>query len=124
MTLKMPRYEKGKLMKSFGMALNLKDDARAIEAYKLHHRNVWPEVETALKSVGITSMKIFLIGRKLFMVLETVDDFKPARDFPRYLEKHARCAEWDDLMRTYQEKIPEAGDREWWALMEQVYDLR
>jgi L-rhamnose mutarotase len=111
-------------MKSFGMALNLKDDARAIEAYKLHHRNVWPEVETALKSVGITSMKIFLIGRKLFMVLETADDFKPARDFPRYLEKHARCGEWDDLMRTYQEKIPEAGDSEWWALMEQVYDLQ
>jgi L-rhamnose mutarotase len=105
------------------MALNLRDDPRAIGAYKSHHRNVWPEVETALKSVGITSMKIFLIGRKLFMYLETVDDFEPARDFPRYLEKHPRCREWDELMRTYQQKIPEAGDGEWWALMEQVYDL-
>ena len=66
-------------MQSFGMALYLKNDPQAIEKYKSHHQKVWPEVETALKSVGITTMKIFLIGRKLFMYMETVDDFKPER---------------------------------------------
>ena len=110
-------------MKSFGMALNLKDDPQAIEKYKEYHRNVWPAVERSLKDVGITSMKIFLIGRKLFMYMETADDFEADRDFPRYLELHPKCREWDDLMCTYQEKTPEAKEKEWWALMEQVYEL-
>ena len=111
-------------MQSFGMALKLKNDPQAIETYKSYHQKVWPEVETALKRVGITTMKIFLIGRRLFMYMETVDDFEPERDFPRYLELHPRCKQWDKLMQSFQEKIPEAGVDEWWALMEPVYDLR
>jgi L-rhamnose mutarotase len=110
-------------MQSFGMALNLKNDPQAIETYKSHHQEVWPEVESALKSVGITTMKIFLIGRKLFMYMETVDDFKPERDFAAYLERHDECKQWDELMQTFQEKIPEAGVDEWWTLMEPVYEL-
>ena len=35
----------------------------------------------------------------------------------------ARCKQWDELMQTFQEKIPEAGEDEWWALMEPVYEL-
>jgi len=110
-------------MQSFGLALNLKSDPQAIEKYKAYHRNVWPEVETALKHVGVTSMKIFLIGCRLFMYMETVDGFEPERDFAKYLAEHARCTQWDELMRTFQEKIPEAADTEWWALMEPVYEL-
>ena len=111
-------------MKAFGMALNLKDDPQTIEKYKEYHRHVWPEVEDALKAIGITSMKIFLIGRKLFLYMETVDDFEIERDFPKYLERHPTCKEWDELMCTYQEKIPEAKEEEWWAMMEQVYELK
>ena len=110
-------------MKFFGMALNLKNDPQAIENYKPYHQKVWPEVESALKEVGITSMKIFLIGRKLFMYMETVSGFMPERDFPKYLEANTRCKQWDELMQTFQEKIPEAGVNEWWALMEPVYEL-
>jgi len=77
----------------------------------------------ALKQVGIISMRIYLIGRRMFMYMEAVDDFAPERDFPKYLELHGRCREWDDLMRTLQEKIPEAGEDEWWALMEPVFEL-
>jgi len=110
-------------LQSFGMTLNLKDNPQAIETYKSYHQNVWPEVESALKRIGVTSMKIFLIGCKLFMYLETVDEFNPERDFARYLADHARCRQWDELMQTFQEKVPEAGVDEWWALMEPVYEL-
>ena len=110
-------------MKAFGLTLNLKDDPEVIEKYKEYHRKVWPEVEQAVKTIGITSMRIFLLGRTMFMVMETVDAFVPERDFMKYLEQHPRCKEWDDLMRTYQEKVPEAREDEWWAMMEQVYGL-
>jgi len=109
-------------MKSFGMTLGLRDDPGVVEAYKEYHRAVWPEVVEGLKGVGITQMRIFLRGRRLFMYMETVDDFDLDRDFPRYMESR-RAQEWDTLMRTYQEPVPEARPDEWWASMEQVYDL-
>ena len=109
-------------MKSFGMTLGLKDGPGVVEAYKEYHRAVWPEVVEGLKGVGITQMRIFLRGRRLFMCMETVDDFDLDRDFPRYMESQ-RAQEWDTLMRTYQEPVPEARPDEWWASMEQVYDL-
>lgn len=110
-------------MKAFGLTLNLKDDPEVMEKYKEYHRNVWPEVERSLKEVGITSMRIFLLGRRLFMHIQTVDDFDARRDFPRYLELHPRCKEWDALMQLFQEKVPEALEDEWWAAMEMVYEL-
>lgn len=110
-------------MKAYGLTLNLREDPQAIETYKQYHRQVWPEVEEALKAVGVTTMKIFLLGRRMFMYMQTVDDFDLNRDFPKYLDHHLRCRQWDELMCTFQEKVPEAGPDEWWALMEQVYDL-
>jgi len=111
-------------MKVYGLTLNLQDDPRVIEQYKHHHRHPWPETIGGLEAVGILDMKIFLLGRRMFMYLTTQDEFKPAVDFPRYIAANPRAAEWDVLMRTFQEKVPEAGEGEWWALMEKVFDLQ
>ena len=110
-------------MPRFGLCLNLKDDPDIIEQYKAYHRDVWPEVLDSLREVGITQMDIYLLGNRLFMAIETVDDFDPAHDFPRHLEMHPRCREWDVLMRNFQERVPEAKPDEWWATMEQVFEL-
>ena len=64
-------------MPRFGLTLNLKDDPEVIEKYKTYHRNVWPEVLDSLHEVGITGMDIYLLGNRLFMVIETVGDFDP-----------------------------------------------
>ena len=64
-------------MKSYAMALDLRDDAEVIERYKEYHRAVWPEVLDGLKSIGISKMKIFLRGSRLFMYLETPGRFRP-----------------------------------------------
>ena len=76
-------------MSSFGLTLDLKDDDETIERYKEYHRAVWPEVEEALRSIGVTRMRIYLHGRRLFMYMEAVDGFDAARDFPRYMETRA-----------------------------------
>jgi L-rhamnose mutarotase len=31
--------------------------------------------------------------------------------------------EWDALMRSMQERVPEAREGEWWAEMDEVFDL-
>lgn len=110
-------------MKQYGLTLNLKDDPSIIEKYKMYHQDAWPETLSGLKAVGITKMNIYLLGRQLFMVMETEDNFDIERDFPRYLEQDPRCKEWDELMRTFQEPVKEAKDGEWWAQMELVFEL-
>ncbi|CAI8009539.1 UPF0734 protein DDB_G0273871/DDB_G0273177 [Geodia barretti] len=62
-------------MKSYAMALDLRDDAEVIERYKEYHRAVWDEVLEGLRRLVISKMKIFLRGSRLFMYLETPDDF-------------------------------------------------
>ena len=34
-----------------------------------------------------------------------------------------RAAEWDALMREFQQPVPGASPSEWWAAMEEAFDL-
>lgn len=110
-------------MKHFGLTLQLKDDPEIIERYRAYHREPWPEPLRGLKDVGIEQMRIFLLGRRMFMHMVTTDAFDPATDFARYVEQNPKAAEWDELMRTFQEPVPEASAGEWWAFMECVFEL-
>ena len=108
-------------MKNLAFTVNLKDDPEVIAKYKEYHANVWPEVLQALKDVGVIDMKIYLLGRRLFMTCEVEDDFDHTIDFPKYLDLHPRCQEWEDLMGTYQEPVADAAEGEKWAFMEEVF---
>lgn len=109
-------------MKSFAQVLDLKDDPEIIAEYEEYHRNVWPEVIEALKGIGIQRMEIFRVGNHLFMYYTAPDDFDPARDFQGYTERAPRAAEWNDLMMTFQQKVPEAGPGDWWTSGKLVFD--
>ena len=54
-------------MKQYGLTLNLKDDPETIEKYKEYHRHPWMEPLQGLREVGIVDMRIFLLGRRMFM---------------------------------------------------------
>jgi L-rhamnose mutarotase len=110
-------------MKTYARTLNLKDDAAIIQRYIAHHRAAWPEVERGLLGIGIERLRIWLLGRRLFMLMETADTFDPERDWARYLDSHPRIREWQDLMASLQEPVPEAQPGEWWADMELVFAL-
>ena len=68
-------------------------------------------------------MKIYLLKTRMFMYMETGDEFDPKVDFPRHMAMSPRCVEWGQLMSSFQEKAPEAGADDWWAYMEEVYDF-
>ena len=107
----------------YAQTLDLKDDPQTIARYIELHRAVWPEVERGLKAIGIERMLIWRLGRRLFMLMETAEDFDPARDWPRYMEMGARIREWQSLMESFQEPVPGAKPGEWWAEMQPVYAL-
>src|ERR1043165_8939144 len=109
-------------MKCVAQALDLKDDPETIRIYKEHHAAVWPEVTAALRGIGITRMKLFLLGTHLFMYYEAPDSFIPERDYQNYAA-NPKAAAWDTLMRKFQRAVPEARPGDWWAPMELVFDL-
>jgi L-rhamnose mutarotase len=109
-------------MAGFGMTLALRDDPAAVAAYVAAHRRAWPSVKSRLREVGISSMLIFLRGRRLFMYFEAAGGFDPDRDFAQLLDDPAYM-EWDRQMRALQEPAPEAKPGEWWAAMDTVFDL-
>ena len=104
------------------LALDLKDDPALIAAYEEHHRKVWPEILESIRRSGILSMEIWRTGNRLFMVMETTDDFS----FERKSEADAadqRVQEWEALMWTYQQALPGAKPGEKWRLLERVFRI-
>ncbi len=111
-------------MPTFAQALDLIDDPDRIAEYERHHEAAWPEVVRGLRAIGIQRMRIWRTGPRLFMIYEAPDGFDPTRDYQSYAED-PRCRAWDDLMRSYQQRIPTAdpGDGGWWTPMDLVFDL-
>ena len=66
------------------LTVDLKDDPAVIEAYREHHRRVWPEVlaQPARRRASI-DMQIYLLGRRLVMVVDLQDGLDVRRAFAR-----------------------------------------
>jgi len=110
-------------MKRYVLTVDLKDDPRLVAEYKAHHRRVWPEVRRSLRRVGVKAMDIYALGRRLTMVMDTTDRFDLRRGFAAHAASDPRCAEWEALMRGYQEPPPGARPGEVWARMDRVFHL-
>ena len=109
------------MSKSIAQVLDLKDDPEIIAKYEEYHRNVWPEVIDALTGIGIERMEIFRSGNHLFMYCTVPDEFDPRRDFQSYTDSK-RAEEWNYLMSTFQQKVSEATESDWWFPMSQAFD--
>ena len=104
------------------LTADLRDDPAVIESYKAYHRRVWPEVVRSLQRAGIRDMEIYLLGRRLVMVVDTEGaDFR--RCFAAHVSSHPRVAEWETLMKSMQEPPPGSESGEWWAAMEPLFQL-
>ena len=105
------------------LAVDLKDDPRIVESYLDHHRRVWPEVLCSLRATGLRGMEIFVLGRRLVMIVETDGHGDYRTIFARHAASHPRVAEWEALMKSMQQPIAEASPGEWWAQMRPVFRL-
>ncbi len=111
-------------MKTYCLALDLKDDPALIEEYRRLHQPgvVWPEVIEHIRGQGIVSEEIFLLGTRLVMVLRTAGQFsfeaKAVAD-----QANPRMQEWEELMWKFQQRLPPASPGEKWVLMEKVFHV-
>ena len=109
-------------MKRFAMTCMLKDGPGIIEKYEDYHANPWPAITEGNKRAGVKRVFIYRIQRRLFLFLETADDF----DLKTAGEKQLvdpKAKEWDELMRTFQTNVPEAAEGTTWVEMKEIHAL-
>ena len=107
-------------MKRFCLALDLKDDPARIAEYEEIHKAVWPEVLEHIRSNGVLNMELYRTGNRLFMIMETVDDFSPeamaASDAASPL-----IQKWEAFMWSFQQPLPWAQPGEKWVMMNRIF---
>lgn len=109
-------------MKRFALALDLKEDPELIASYEQYHRKIWPEIRQSILDSGIEDMEIFRTGSRLFMIMETRDDFSFEKKAQMDLANE-KVQEWEQLMWKFQEPLPWAKPGQKWILMEQIFKL-
>jgi L-rhamnose mutarotase len=110
-------------MSRYVFTLKLRDEPGIVESYSRHHRDVWPEVQASLRQAGVEQMDIYLLGRRLVMIVEMRDGVDYRTAFTTHASSNPRVAEWERLMKSLQEPSTEARADEWWAVMEPVFHL-
>jgi len=86
------------------LTLDLKDDPALIAEYRRHHEKIWPEITSSIKDAGIVDMEIYLLGTRMFMVMEITERFsfdaKAGAD-----RANPKVREWEELMWKFQSRF-------------------
>ncbi|SHF39685.1 L-rhamnose mutarotase [Bacteroides luti] len=111
-------------VKRYCQTLDLKDDPELIAEYRKRHSEAesWPEIRNGIRDVGILEMEIYILGTRLFMIVETPLDF----DWDSAMKKLASLplqAEWEEYMSIFQVSEPGASSAEKWKLMDRMFHL-
>lgn len=110
------------MTRRYCLTLDLKDDPALIAEYKRYHEKIWPEITASIKGAGVADLEIYLLGTRLFMILEAAPEFsfeaKAKAD-----QANPKVEEWEKLMWKFQQPLPQAKPGEKWLLMERIFKL-
>ena len=111
------------MTRRYSLTLDLKDDPALIAEYRKYHENVWPEVIQSIQDAGIEDMEIYLLGTRLFMIMEVNDSFSFTKK-ARADQANPKVQEWEQLMWKFQKALPQATPGEKWLPMERIFKLK
>jgi L-rhamnose mutarotase len=111
------------MKRRFCLTLDLKNDPELVAEYRRYHEKIWPEITQSIKDSGIEDMEIYLLGTRMFMIMEVSEDFS----FEEKVKADAsnpKVQEWEKLMWKFQQALPEAKPGEKWLLMNRIFKLQ
>ena len=111
-------------VKRYCQTMDLKDNLDMIAEYVKRHSEAeaWPEIRAGIREVGILEMEIYILGTRLFMIVETPLDFDWETAMAR-LATLPRQAEWEAYMSIFQQADATATSAEKWQLMDRMFYL-
>ncbi|UOP04076.2 L-rhamnose mutarotase [Conchiformibius kuhniae] len=106
----------------YALMLDLQDDEQKIAEYEAHHRAVWPQVLAHIRANGVRQMRIYRLGTRMVMLMDTDDTFSFERMAQSAAQNEA-VQRWETLMWQYQQVTPwtDAGAK--WQPMREVFCL-
>ena len=108
--------------KRYCLTLDLKDDPALIVEYRRYHQKIWPEITSSIKDAGIVDMEIYLLGTRMFMIMEVDETF--SFDAKAETDRaNPKVREWEELMWKFQKPLQQAKPGEKWLLMERIFKL-
>ena len=110
------------MTKRYCLTLDLNDDPQLIAEYRRHHEKIWPEITKSIRDAGIEDMEIYLLGTRMFMIMEVNDKFSFAAKATADAA-NPKVREWEELMWKFQKPLPIAKPGEKWLLMERIFKL-
>lgn len=102
--------------------LDLKDDPRLIAEYRHYHEHIWPEISRSIRDAGIEDLEIYLLGTRLFMILDAKEGFSPEAKAAAD-RANPKVQEWEELMWKFQKPLPDSKPGEKWLGMERIFSL-
>ncbi|RDC65229.1 L-rhamnose mutarotase [Adhaeribacter pallidiroseus] len=111
-------------MKRYCLALDLHDNPELVAQYEHWHKpeNFRPEIKQSILEAGITNMEIYRFGTRLFMIMDTDDNFsferKAAMD-----AANPQVQDWENFVWQFQKPVPGAKAGEKWTLMDNIFKL-
>lgn len=112
------------MQKRYCLALDLRKDSALISKYKHVHtkEGIWPEIPKGIKKVGIKDMEIYLLGTRMFMILEAPLHWDYNSEMAR-LGKLDKQPEWSDYVWQFQQLLPFDKEGVKWMQMENIFQL-
>src|SRR5215469_12088846 len=101
------------MTKRYCLTLDLIDDPQLIVEYRKYHEKIWPEITKSIKDSGIEDMEIYLLGTRMFMIIEVNEAFSFQHKATADLS-NPKVQEWEQLMWKFQQALPEAKPGEKW----------
>ena len=110
-------------MKRYCLTLDLRADEKLIAEYIEYHREGWPEIHKSIRDAGVVDMQIYELGGRLFMIMDTADDFSFERK-AQMDKANPKVQEWEALMARFQDVGAEADPSGKWKVMGKIFQLR
>ena len=106
-------------MKRIGFQLKVRPERLA--EYKAHHRNVWPEMQAALREAGWHNYSLFVRDDGLlFGYFETPESLEAAQAQMAAAEINTR---WQEFMAPFFESASNARPDEMFLELEEIFHL-
>lgn len=110
------------MTKRYCLTLDLRDNPKLISEYRGYHEKIWPEITKSIRDSGIEDMEIYLLGTRLFMIMEVNENFSFAAK-AKADAANPKVREWEELMWKFQKPLTTAKPGEKWMIMERIFEL-
>uniref|UniRef100_A0AB33JH97 L-rhamnose mutarotase n=3 Tax=unclassified Prevotella TaxID=2638335 RepID=A0AB33JH97_9BACT len=111
-------------VKRYCQTMDLRDNPELIRRYREAHdrEHFRQQIADGIRQVGILEMELYIVGTRVFMIVETPEDF----DWDDAMSRLATLPgqqEWEDYVSQFQQCATGSTSDEKWKMMERMFYL-